>query len=88
LQIQAIATDPENALGDIIYRVRAGKRWGMDKNAAAIAAARCLFGGRVSFAIGSGFAPDEIAKWRLLSTSCWRPFDRRRTISGTLKVII
>jgi SAM-dependent methyltransferase len=49
-------------LGDIIGRVRAEKRWGVDKSAAAIAAARLLFGGRVSFAIGSGFAADEIAK--------------------------
>ena len=49
-------------LGDIIGRVRAEKRWGVDKSAAAIAAARRLFGGRVSFAVGSAFAPDEIAK--------------------------
>jgi len=28
------------------------------------------------------------AIWRLLSTPCWRPFDRRRTLSGILKVII
>jgi SAM-dependent methyltransferase len=40
-------------LGDIIGRVRAEKRWGVDKSAAAIAAARRLFGGRVSFAIRS-----------------------------------
>ena len=49
-------------LGDIIGRVRAEKRWGVDKSAAAIAAARRLFGGLVSFAVGSAFAPDEIAK--------------------------
>ncbi|HEY8085591.1 MAG TPA: class I SAM-dependent methyltransferase [Methylophilaceae bacterium] len=48
-------------LGDIIGRVRAEKRWGVDKSTAAIAAARRLFGGRVCFAIGSLFAPDEIA---------------------------
>ena len=49
-------------LGEIISRVRAEKRWGVDISAAAIAAARRLSGRRVSFAIGSGFAPDEIAK--------------------------
>jgi predicted TPR repeat methyltransferase len=49
-------------LGDIIGRVRAEKRWGVDISAAAIAAARRLFGGRVSFAVGSVLSPDEIAK--------------------------
>jgi SAM-dependent methyltransferase len=49
-------------LGDVIGHVRAEKRWGVDISTAAIAAARRLFGRRVSFAVGSGFAPDEIAR--------------------------
>jgi SAM-dependent methyltransferase len=49
-------------LGDIIGHVRAEKRWGVDISTPAIAAARRLFGRQVSFAVGSGFAPDEIAR--------------------------
>jgi hypothetical protein len=57
-----VVLDVGCGLGDVISRVHAEKRWGVDLSAAAIAAARRLSGGQVSFAIGSGFAPDEIAK--------------------------
>ncbi len=57
-----VVLDVGCGLGDVIGRVRAEKRWGVDISAAAIAAARRLFGGPVSFAVGSVFAPDEIAK--------------------------